>query len=204
MKRLNHCFVFGAALVFALTAAMKTAGLLYGVVGVGPHDLVFPSLSMRTTMWVAVLLELACASVCLRGRDERTKLYCILWLAAVFMSYRLCLWADGRRLDCPCLGYLRVGSAGFRSGVSVALGWFLVTTAVGSVLLIMADEWRTRHGRQPVARRRHEAKSPVHEQCGGSTRARGERPVDVGRGAARGLRGDVQGLSDQKQITTEL
>ena len=119
-------------------------------------------------MWVAVLLELACASVCpaWSRRENRDLLHSLA--GGGLMSYRLCLWADGRRLDCPCLGYLRVGSAGFRSGVSVALGWFLVTTAVGSVLLIMADEWRTRHGRQPVARRRHEAKSPVHEQCGGS------------------------------------
>jgi hypothetical protein len=204
MKRLSDCFVFGVALVFALTAAMKIAGLLYGVVGVGPHDLVFPSLSMRTTMGVAVLLELACACVCLLGRDQRTKLYSILWLAAVFMSYRLCLWADGRRLDCPCLGYLRVGSAGFRNGVSIALGWFLVVAAACSGLLIMADIWRTRQGRQPVASGHYDAKSPVHEQSGGSKRARGERPVNLGREAALGLRGDVHGLPEQKQITTEL
>jgi hypothetical protein len=150
MIKMRNCFVLFVGTVFAITALMKLYGILRGAVGTGGHDPVFPSFSVGSTMAIAAVLELACAYVCFFNRNSKAQLYSILWLSMIFVSYRFCLWLMGQNPECPCLGYLRVGGPQISKLIFAGLGWFVMTSLIGSCLLILEAAYKDNRPRAAI------------------------------------------------------
>ncbi len=105
-RRFRRLFVPGVAVFLGLTGGVKLASVLQESRMLGAADPLLPWLSVRQMLFLAAALELGVAAALFRHWEARWAPGLILWVVAVFATYRLGLWAMGFQGHCGCLGHL--------------------------------------------------------------------------------------------------
>lgn len=87
-----------------VTALLKLSAVVSAVTELDKPDPVFSFLSMRQSLLLAAVLEVAVVWWVSRWRNDPRSFGLILWLGGVFLLYRGAAWLTGWKGPCNCLG----------------------------------------------------------------------------------------------------
>jgi hypothetical protein len=131
--RLTRLFLMSAGWIFLLTAAIKFMSAMQEARVLGRPDPLLEFLSTRQLLALTALLEAGVAVVILwagRAVAASEKLLLVLWLAMMFLLYRLGLWWIGHQGGCNCMGnaaqWLGASAATLDSAAKVLLAYLLL------------------------------------------------------------------------------
>ncbi len=103
-SNMKRAFLFSAAILLGATGALKLVSCSMEAQYLASPDPVLRVLSQRQLMLLGACLEIGLAAFIIIHTSDRSKLWLVLWIAAVFLTYRAGLWASGSSAPCPCLG----------------------------------------------------------------------------------------------------
>jgi hypothetical protein len=141
MLKARRAFVVSAAVVLVLTAAVKLLGATRNAPYLTLPDPLFQLVSSRTMILLAAVVELTVAGLLILRKVDRLKLWLLVWLSSLFLSYRAGLLLVGFSGLCPCLGgpldWFGVKPT-MADAVAKGIIGYLLVFAVGFLLV----EWR--------------------------------------------------------------
>ena len=145
MKNLKKVFIGSSAIILFVTAGIKLFAVFSNVPYMTLNDPIFQFLNNRSMMLLAAFTELILGVFLLLRCSGFVKLWSLVWLALLFLSYRFGLWLIGFSSPCPCLGgamnWLGMKPASADTVAKWIIGYFLV---FGLVFLMV--EWRQNKG----------------------------------------------------------
>jgi hypothetical protein len=103
--RYSVVFIRCSGALLLLSALAKLASTTSTAAILLKSDPVF-GISFRHLFWLAGLIELAAALLCLFGRRLWLQLCVVAWLATSFVVYRAGSFLMGYKMPCSCLGTL--------------------------------------------------------------------------------------------------
>ena len=152
----HNPFLRAAALIFAITAAVKLLGGALGAEGLLRENDPLFGLRFVSLIQIAAVLELGVALVCLL-RPVIEGLVAVAWLSADVLAYRIGLWWTGWQKPCACLGNLTDALHISPQVADNVMKGLLAFMLIGSVSLLVAHHRQSRAvGSAPA--------SPVTEQ----------------------------------------
>lgn len=144
VRQRSNWFLISVGVLLVLTASAKLLSL-----GSTAKILSFPDpvfhVQFRYLMAGAGAVELLVAGILFFGRSTRFKLQSTLWLASVFILYRLASLGHPPLSRCPCLGTLNITAFLSPEMTDWILKGMLAYFAAGSVLGLLSSA-----GRVPV------------------------------------------------------
>jgi hypothetical protein len=103
-KLIAWVFIQTAVLLLAVTALAKILAATGEARILGQPDPLLGLLSMRQSMLLAAALEIVVVVLVYRAPNVLRKAELLLWIAGVFLVYRIGLWWIGFEGSCRCLG----------------------------------------------------------------------------------------------------
>lgn len=129
IRRIQDGYIHATAVILLITALVK----FFSAVGTAPiWDWLDPLLpfSNRHVFMLAGTLELGLSAFLFLGRERRTKILALIWLADIYLIYRLGLWWAGASNLVSCLANLTdkfsIAPAVLDQIIWLLLGWLLV------------------------------------------------------------------------------
>jgi len=106
MNPLRLFFLKSVVLVLAATALVKFLTVLGEQKMLALADPLFPALTNRHVLSVAVVLELVVVAAVIKIKLPEHKLLVVAWFASLLFMYRWGIWSSGIAKPCPCMGSL--------------------------------------------------------------------------------------------------
>jgi len=149
MYRCQKYFNYSAIIVLALTALCKLVSISGESRILGVPDPIFSFLTMRQLLLLTSVIELLAAFYLWKGANPMTKSFVVLWLGAVFFSYRVGLWLMHYK-GCACLGtvaqWLPVSPAAVDVLMKVVLAYLTIGSAIFFFRAWFQDKEKKRWG----------------------------------------------------------
>lgn len=101
---MKQAFFISAAILLGATGVLKLVSCSMEAQYLASPDPVLRVLSQRQLMLLGACLEIGLTAFIIIHTSDRSKLWLLLWIAALFLTYRAGLWASGSSAPCPCLG----------------------------------------------------------------------------------------------------
>jgi hypothetical protein len=138
---LTRLFLMSAGWLLLLTAIIKFMSAMQEVRVLGQPDPLLDFLSTRQLLALTALLEAGVAAVILwagRAVAASEKLLLVLWLAMMFLLYRLGLWWIGHQGGCSCMGNAAQWLGASPATLDIAAKVLLAYLLLGSLAFLMA------------------------------------------------------------------
>jgi hypothetical protein len=139
--RLTRLFLMSAGWIFLLTAVIKFMSAMQEARVLGRPDPLLEFLTTRQLLALTALLEAGVAVVILwagRAVAGSEKLLLVLWLAMMFLLYRLGLWWIGHQGGCNCMGNAAQWLGASPATLDIAAKVLLAYLLLGSFALLTA------------------------------------------------------------------
>lgn len=104
VRRIERCFLHSVAFALGSTALLKLVAAAHATGALIEPDPVFTFVQSRYVLVTAAVLELATLVLVFSQRSGYLALLVCVWLGALFVTYRFCLWLTGWVRPCFCLG----------------------------------------------------------------------------------------------------
>jgi hypothetical protein len=142
-QKVSLLFMRSVAAILLLTAAAK----LTTSVG-SSRALLLPDpilvLPFHHVFWIAGVLELLVALVCILAKEARVKACAVAWLATCLVIYRVGLLWIGYRMPCSCLGNLTDSLHVSPRGADMIMKVVLAYLLAGSYAALLMQRRRER------------------------------------------------------------
>lgn len=134
-------FFKGTQLILFISAIGKLYGILQwdeSANATGPlQDPLFSFFTVKQILFCAAMVELLVLFLIWRLNSDTHKAYSILWLSALFGTYRLALGALGYHGYCHCLGYWSTWANLSAIQVNLIAKVLLIFMFIGSALTVI-------------------------------------------------------------------